>query len=128
MRLEYPYMKIYTIIGQTYSNSVNILPKRATTALDDSVLNFLMSLVTESHITCFPGFLFSVNKCFILISRSNTTLQPNTQMAPPKASPRYHTIILYSKQLQTTRLALDSPLFSYSAPLQTLTIITLSKY
>uniref|UniRef100_A0A8C1N4K3 B cell linker n=1 Tax=Cyprinus carpio TaxID=7962 RepID=A0A8C1N4K3_CYPCA len=68
------------------------------------VLNFLMSLVTESHITCFPGFLFSVNKCFILISRSNTTLQPNTQMAPPKASPRYHTIILYSKQLQTTRL------------------------
>uniref|UniRef100_A0A671R6Y0 B-cell linker protein-like n=1 Tax=Sinocyclocheilus anshuiensis TaxID=1608454 RepID=A0A671R6Y0_9TELE len=42
----------------------------------------------KTHITCFPVLLFSVNKCFFLISRSNSTLQPNTQMAPPKQEPQ----------------------------------------
>lgn len=81
------------------------------------------------HITCFSVLLFSVKKCFLLISRSNTTLQPNnTHMVPPKASPRYYTTIITWQQLQTTRLALHSPLFNYLAPLQTFIIITISKY
>ncbi|XP_016102501.1 B-cell linker protein-like [Sinocyclocheilus grahami] len=45
-------------------------------------------------------------------TRSNSTLQPNTQIAPPKASPRYYTVIIFSRQLQTTRLALHSQLLS----------------
>lgn len=92
------------------STYIQLFPVHEDVAIHSHVKIHTTFSLTLSIISLLYWCSVSIN---VLIIRSNETLQPNTQVAPPKASPRYysHSYMIITNTL--TNILIVSTFFHY---------------